>query len=116
MNQVVLGDVVMTLLFNGNNKAEKVIVENLTIASKELSEEQIRKLDVEDIIRNHLYDIAGASGSLAGFRSALQNGGDVILPRRDLYWRKRLATVMPTFTIDMADIDVSPDGPTILLA
>jgi hypothetical protein len=76
----------------------KVEVNNIILASKTLSRQEMQKLSVDEILRKRLHQIAERAETLSGFRSVLESGGDVLL-RRDLSWQKPWATVRSHLSI-----------------
>lgn len=116
MSQRDLGSVRLQVPFGGDGKFLEVWVSGLALVSCRRSEQELRKFDIDRFVEQHLQDIADQRNSLPGFRQALQESGDTIIGE-DLFLHKKKAQVTSTLRSRIpSQIDISPDGPTVLLA
>ena len=79
MSQVQLGSLALFLPLGVNGGGMNVEFSDIVIASKTLSAQKIRMLEMDDIIRKRLYQLAERAETLPGLRCVLQSGGDVLL-------------------------------------
>lgn len=105
----------LTVPFGGDGENLEVEVKNLALVSQGRSEAELQKINVDDIVEKHLYDIIKQRNSLPGLCQALQDSGSVVLGR-DLFLCKNNAQVNSSLKPRTPDkIDVRPDKATILL-
>jgi hypothetical protein len=71
-----------------------VEVSNLLVASNNLSEFEIRKLNVGKIVNQRLYQVADGAQTMPALCNALERGGDVLIGP-GIFWLKRQARARP---------------------
>lgn len=108
LSRVILPDVTIEAPYvDANDNPVKVKFGNIVVCSEEFSEEEIRKLNVDEVIETHAFNIVAKSRTVAGVRLDCENGGDLQVKPK-IWWRKAETTVKSCSIVPSRKIDVSP--------